>query len=119
MSTIHKETSVIRTANMMHYEVRNRINILVLFGTATTKRGLRPKCVVLFAVVSVRSPSQHMHIVFLSERLLLLKLACTIYYATWNQKAQRLDCQSGIYPAARAMESAIGVHPCRRILACI
>ena len=32
-----------------------------------------------------------MHIVFTSERLVPLKLACTIYYATWDQKAQRLD----------------------------
>ena len=32
-----------------------------------------------------------MHIVFLSERLVPLNLACNIYYATWNQTAQRLD----------------------------
>ena len=46
---------------------------------------------VWYCIPAVRSPSQHMHIVFISERLVPLKLACTIYYATWNQKVQRLD----------------------------
>ena len=83
------------------------------------KHGLGPKCMVLYTMVSsIHSPSQHMHIVFTSERLVLLKLACT--YATWNQKAQRLDyvSQASILQLYRAMELAIGVHPCRRILVC-
>ena len=60
-----------------------------LFETATTLEQIGnmvwgPSVWCCIPWSAVRSPSQHMHIVFTSERLVLLKLACT--YATWNQK---------------------------------
>jgi len=73
----------------------------------------RPR--VWYCIPAVRSPSQHMHIVFISERL---KLACTYILCNLELKSTETRlCQSGI-PPARAMGPAIGVHPWRRILAC-
>ena len=40
-----------------------------------------------------------------------------MHYILYNLESKSTKtrlCQSGIYPAARAMESVIGVHPCRR-----
>ena len=75
---------------------------------------------VLYTMVSsIRSPSQHMHIVFTSERLVLLKPACTIYYATWNQRAQRLDyvsqasiLQLGLWSRSLVYSTPMQKNPC-------
>ena len=53
-----------------------------------------------------------MHIILPSERLVLLKLACTIYYATWNEKAQRLDyvSQASILQLGPWSRSLVYIH---------